>query len=263
MDIIEQIIAQLKSSGVNESEADTIGMSLTKFKEQCVAEAKEEAQASVNAQIEEGVKERTIVLEAEHLKSLDEDRSKSKLALEGEMKELVGSLAKRVKVVVENGLQVHGDRLVAIAEAEQADAGKGILDQITEMVTAAQANITESQAADPAEVTALKQQVAVLENEKKELQQSVFREQARGNVAETSLKTLRESLDESLSVVVEDTSAEPTKAPAAQDEHKDSQPAGTVTEDDADSKPPISEDMRHMQKLAGIGVKKPVSSITG
>lgn len=254
--LLEQIVAQLTSAGVNESEANEVRMSLTKFKEQCVAEATEAAQAGVAAQIEEGVKERTIVLESEHLQSLDEDRSKAKLALEGEMKELVGSLAKRVKTVVEHGIQTHGDRLVAEEEAANAEAGKGILDQITEMVTAAQANISESQAADPAEVADLKKQVAVLEGEKNDLQQQVFREQARGNVAESSLKTLRESLDETMQVVVED--AEPGQAPVAEDENKDSKPAPVVENNDAPAaqKQPITEDMRHMQRLAGIGKKK-------
>lgn len=254
MDIIEQIKQQLAANNVNESEVDAIGELLVQYKDKVVTEAKTEADASLETLIEEGVKERTITLEAQHIEALEKDRENAKLALESEMRETTKTLAGRVKRIVESALKTHGDRIVQIEESRQTDTGKTILEQIQEVVGKAQKEISESQQADPEEMKSLKERIAVLETETSESKKRMIHEQARANVAETSLKVLRESIDEGLSVtVVEDKKdKEPAKTVIAEADHPDSK--ATVIEEGVSpaASKRYTPEMEHMRRLAGI-----------
>lgn len=256
-ELIDQIKQQLAGNNINESEVDTIGDLLTKFKTQAITEAEVTAKANLSTLIEEGVKEKTIVLEAQHLEALEKDREQAKLALESEMKETTKALGGRVKMLVERALATHGDRLLQIEESKMTESGKTLLEQINEVVGKVKQEISESQQADPAEIKALKERVAVLENEKAEAKKRMIHEQARANVAETSLKTLRESIDEGLTVTIteNDQGTEGGKTQVAEEGHKDSRtpvqaaaPAQPITEN-------YNPEMQHMRRLAGIGKK--------
>lgn len=252
MDLIEQIRQQLAGNNINEAEVDAIGGLLVKFKEQTVTEAEEKAKGSLTTLIEEAVKERTIALEAQHLEALEQDREKARLAIESEMKETTTALAGRVKRVLEQALETHGDRLLKIEESRQTETGKTLLEQITEVVGKAKQEITEAAAADPEEVKALKERVALLESEKADLKKRMIHEQARANVAETSLKTLRESIDSSLEVVIEnEDDVERGKTQVAEEVAHDSASAATKPTKPINEN--ITPEMERMRRLAGIG----------
>ena len=252
---IDQIKQQLAGNNINESEVDTIGDLLTKFKAKAITEAEGTAKANLSDLIEEGVKEKTITLEAQHLEALEKDREQAKLALESEMKETTKALAGRVKMLVERALTTHGDRLLQIEESKMTESGKTLLEQIGEVVGKVKQEISESQQADPEEIKALKDRVAVLENEKADAKKRMIHEQARANVAETSLRTLRESIDEGLTVTIteDDEGRESGKTQVAEEAHNDSatkvvngQPAKPITEN-------YNSEMQRMRRLAGIG----------
>lgn len=255
-EIIERIKQQqLAGNNINESEVGGVAGLLTKFKEQTITEAEEKAKEGLKDLIEEGVKERTITLEAEHLEALEKDREQAKLALESEMKETTKALASRVKLVIEKALATHGDRILAIEESRQTQTGKTILEEIETMVGKVKQEINESQQADPEEIKSLKERIAVLENEKAEAKKRMIHEQARANVAENSLKTLRESIEEGLTVTIteSDDGRESGKSTIAEEDHNDSK---TQQQQQQPVNESIHPEMQRMRRLAGIGGKK-------
>jgi hypothetical protein len=210
----------------------------------------------ITAQVTEGVKAEKIKLEADYLQKLEESKTEADKKVKAELTVYEKQLAARVKMVLEKSLDAHGDRLAKIQEETSAKRGSLLLQEVESLVTKAKAEITETaKAADPKELTALKTEVASLKEAIAAEKKVALEARARANVAEQEAKALKESLDSTLNVVVED--IEPTKTKPAGEEHHDvtGKKEDPVVEGTGSQKPAFSASMERMRALAGIKPK--------
>ena len=215
-----------------------------------------ELEAGIKAQVAEGVKAVKITLEAEYLGKLEAAKTEGEKQIKEEISKFERLLAARVKLVQEKANDAHGDRLTRIQEGVAAKRGSVLLQEVEALVTKAKGEITEATKADPKEITTLKAEVATLKEAVEAGKKAVLEAKARANVAESETKELRESLEASLNVVVEETEA--TKTTPAGEEHPDvvgkQQTDGTPVVEGDQGKPVHSAEMVRMRRLAGIKV---------
>jgi hypothetical protein len=211
-----------------------------------------EAEAGKKAAITEAVKAERIKLEASYLEKLEEAKTVGDKTIKEELTKYEKLLAERVKNLLVAAIDSHGDRLARIAEQTEAKRGSALLEEVEKLITKGKAEISEGAKADPKEITDLKSKVAALEEQIKSEKKKVLEQTARANVAEGTVKELRESLETSLQVTVEETAD--TKGKPANEEHKDSTGEGdkVINEGENGGKPAFSPQMLRMRKLAGI-----------
>lgn len=248
-ELLEKIGAMLTES-TGEEQSTQIVEAMTKFQEKAKADAIKEAEEGIQARVDEAVQEKTIALEADYLQKLDDAKAEADKAVQEDVKTYEGRLAQRVKSVLEDAVEQHGDRLVRVAEEAEAKEGSKLFESMEAVFDKHKREISEAAQANPEEVDSLKKQVATLEGEVAKANKLVLDARARANVAEQNLQTLREQADEGANVVVED--AEPNKGT----------PAAHVTEDEGgngNGDNPVNENkqyspaMQRMRKLASIG----------
>ncbi len=212
-----------------------------------------EAEVTKKAAIVEAVKAEKIKLEASYLEKLEEAKDAGNKTIKEELTKYEKQLAERVKHVLTQGLDTHGDRLARIAEQTEAKRGSALLEEVEKLITKGKAEISETTKADPKEIETLKAKVVSLEEAVKAEKKKILEQTARANVAEGTVKELRESLETSLQVTVEETNE--TKGKPANEEHIDSIPGKAeklLTEGDTVDKPKFSREMARMRQLAGI-----------
>lgn len=241
LDAIKKLITET----VGADEATKVTESLEKFQKTVT----EGAQAKVKDLVSEGVKEAKIKLEADYLGKLDAAKSAGDKTIKEEIAKYEKQLAERVKHLLVQAIDTHGDRLTKIAEMTEAKRGTALLEEVEKLITKGKAELTEATKADPKALTDAQAKIKQLEEQVAAAKKEVLEHRARANVAEQSVKDLRESLESSIQVVVEDT--EPTQTKPAGEEKA----AETSINEGEDSKPKHSPEMERMRKLAGI--KKP------
>ena len=246
----------LIEGGLGEEAAEQILDSFDKFKAQL--------EEGTQAKIDEGVKAVRIEIEAGNIKKLEEQKAEAETKLEEELATYEKRLAERVKSVVEAYLTDHGYRVLRVVEASEAKKGSALLEEIGEYVTQAKLEIAET-TADPEEVKALKETVAEQKAEIQKLNEQHTHQEARANVAEQEILTLKEAVvvDQPVSVVVEDenkpvqpdnSDSEPAKTTPAEQDHPDSQPISDepIVENEG---PEMTPTMKRMRQMAGIEKK--------
>lgn len=239
-------IKKLLTETVGADEATKVVESLTAWE----AKVKADAATGLKAKIDEGVKEAKVKLETEYLGKLEEAKAAGDKAIKEEMVKYEKLLAERVKLLMTQAVDAHGDRLAKIAEETAVKRGSKLLEEVSKITEAARAEIAEQTKVKPEDLAALKKENEALKEEVKTAKQQVLEHKARANVAESEVSTLRESLEGSIQVVVEET--EPTATKPAAEEHRDSQNKPLVSE--GATKPAMSTEMARMRKLAGIKV---------
>lgn len=246
-----ELLKKTITEAVGADEATKVVESLTTYRKSL--------EDGIAAQVTEGVKAEKIKLEADYLQKLEESKTEADKKVKAELVVYEKQLAARVKMVLEKALDSHGDRLAKIQEETSAKRGSVLLQEVEALVTKAKAEITETtKAADPAEIKKLQDEVASLKEAVAAEKKVSLEARARANVAEQEAKTLKESLDSTLSVVVEETT--PTKTKPAGEEHPDvtgKQQVNPVNEGDkgGQQKPAFSASMERMRALAGIKPK--------
>jgi chromosome segregation ATPase len=237
-------IKKLLTETVGADEATKVVESLTKWE----AKVKADAEIGIKAKIEEGIKEAKVKLETEYLTKLEEAKTTGDKAIKEEMVKYEKLLAERVKLLLTQAVDAHGDRLAKIAEETAVKRGSKLLEEVTKVTEAARAEIAEQNKVKPEDLAALKKENEALKEEVKAAKKQVLEHKARANVAESEIKSLRESLEGSIEVLVEDT--EPTKAKPAAEENPNSQNRQPVNEDAR--KPSHTPEMARMRRLAGL-----------
>lgn len=241
-------IKKLLTETIGADESTKVVESLEAFYTKTVAEA----EAGKKGAITEAVKAEKIKLEASYLEKLEEAKTVGEKTIKEELTKYEKQLAERVKGVLTTAIDSHGDRILRVAEQTEAKRGSALLEEVEKLITKGKAEITEGVKADPKEIEALKAKVTTLEGEVATHKKAVLEQRARANVAESTVKELRESLETSLQVTVEETAD--TKGKPANEEHRDSKGAEQViTEGDQGGKSTaFSPQMQRMRKLAGI-----------
>jgi hypothetical protein len=241
-------LKKLLTETIGADESTKVVESLEAFYTKTVAEA----EASKKGAITEAVKAEKIKLEASYLEKLEEAKEAGDKTIKEELTKYEKLLAERVKGLLVSAIDSHGDRLARIAEQTEAKRGSALLEEVEKLITKGKAEITEGAKVDPKEVTDLKTKVAALEEQIKGEKKKVLEQTARANVAEGTVKELRESLETSLQVTVEETA--PTKGTSANEEHLDSTGKGekVIAEGEQGTQKGFSPQMERMRRLAGI-----------
>lgn len=243
-------IKKLLTETVGADEAAKVSESLDKFQKNVITEAEK----SVKAKIDEGVKAEKIKLEAKYLAKLDEAKATGDKQIKEEIAKYEKQLAERVKALLVQAVDSHGDRLARIAEQTEAKRGSALLEEVEKMIAKGKAEISEGQKADPKEVLKLKAEIATLKESEAAAKKAALEAKARANVAEQTTKELRESLETSIQVSVNET--EETKSTPAGEGKGD--PKAIVENEDGKDGKAINEgqkytpDMARMRKLAGL-----------
>lgn len=239
-------LIELLTEQLGEEQAKTIVEKMEAYKTKIT----EEVNAEFETRVAEGVAEKTIVLEAEYLEKLDTAKKEAEEALTTETQTYEKRLAQRVKAVLEDAAESHGDRLAQVFEQNEAREGTRLFEQLEQVFDKARQEISETQQASPDEVKILKKQVATLEGALDTANKRIMTERARANVAESNLEQIKEQADGGAQVVVEEEGGQGQGA--AQGEDNDD-PTVTVSEgDDGQGDGKHSPGMQRMRKLAGI-----------
>jgi hypothetical protein len=243
-------IKKLLTETVGADEAAKVVESLETFQKQ----TKADAEKGVKALVEEQVKAEKIRLEAKSLAKLEEAKAAGDKTIKEEIAKYERQLAERVKALLVQAIDSHGDRLARISEQTEAKRGSALLEEVEKLIAKGKSEITEATKVDPKEVAKLKAEVATLKESEAKLKKDALEQKARANVAEQSVKELRESLETSLQVSVTET--EETKGKPAGEDKGDKK---TIikedgSEDGADKGKggEFSPEMARMRKLAGI-----------
>ena len=241
-------IKKLLTEAVGADQATKVTESLEKFQ----TTVTEEAQAGVKNLVAEGVKAERIKLEADYLGKLEAAKEAGDKTIREEVTKYEKQLAERVKHLLIQAIDSHGDRLARIAEQTEAKRGTALLEEVEKIITKGKAELAETTKADPKALEAVKGEVKDLKEALAAAKKEVLEHKARANVAEQSSKELQESLEASINVVVEET--EVTKTKPAGEEHQDSKNQDEViTEGEGDdAKPKFTPEMQRLRKLAGI-----------
>lgn len=239
-------LKKLLTESIGADESTKVVESLEAFEQKCLTEA----EASKKAAIAEAVKTERVKLEANYLEKLEEAKEAGDKTIKEELTKYEKQLAERCKHILIQGLDSHGDRLARIAEQTEAKRGSALLEEVEKMIAQGKKEISEGAKADPKEIESLKAKVATLEEQVKAEKKNTLEQKARANVAEETVKELKESLETSLQVTVEETA--PTKTGNANEEHKDSKGETPITEGDQGGAKKFSPQMERMRKLAGI-----------
>ena len=247
-------IKKLLTETVGADESAKIVTSLETFQKTVT----ENAEKGVKAKIDEAVKAEKIRLEAISLTKLEEAKATGNKQIKEEVTKFEKQLAERVKTLFVQATDAHGDRLARIAEQTEAKRGSALLEEVEKLITKGKAEITEGQKTDPKEVAALKDQVAKLTESEAKAKKDLLEQKARANVAEETVKELRESLETSLQVVVdEDEKGEAKSGKPAGESQGDPKAIvegeGAKPEGDA---PKYSPELERMRRLAGIKAAK-------
>lgn len=243
-------IKKMLTETIGADEATKVSESLEKFQKNVT----EQAEAGVKARVDEAVKAEKIKLETTYLTKLEEATKVGDAKIKEELTKYEKQLAERVKTVLTAAVDNHGDRLARIAEATEAKRGSALLEEVEKLVTQGKKEITEGQKADPKEVDALKKEVTQLKEQVAQAKKDALENRARANVAEQTAKELKESLETSISVVVEEDTEKTKTKPVGED--VDDKDAAVITEDAKGAeKPSHSPEMARMRKLAGIAKK--------
>jgi hypothetical protein len=240
-----EAIKKLLTETVGADESAKIVTSLETFQKTVTEEAKK----GNKALIEEAVKAEKIKLEAKSLAKLEEAKVAGDKMIKEEIAKYEKQLAERVKTLLVQAIDSHGDRLARIAEQTEAKRGSALLEEVEKMIAKGKAEITEGQKTDPKEVAALKAQVTALKESEAAAKKALLEQKARANVAEQTVKDLRESLETSIQVSVTETEETATK-PAG--EEKTAETAPIVENENGTQTSGFSPEMARMRKLAGI-----------
>ena len=215
---------------------------------------KDTLEAGVKDQITEGVKEAKVKLEADYLQKLEESKTKADEQIKSELGKYEKLLAERTKAILERAIDSHGDRLAKIQEDMSTKRGSVLLQEVEALVVKAKAEITEqTKTIKPEDHQKLQDEVKALKESLETAKKAALEAKARANVAEQESKELKESLEGSLKVIVEET--EPTKTIPAAEEHHDStgkDPNAAITEGVKEGDTKFTPTMLHMRRLAGI-----------
>ena len=244
MDPLEALKKALNEA-LNEEQTKPILESLATYKTKVENDAK--------AAIVEAVQEQKVKLETDYLAKLEAAKQAGDNKIREEVNKFEKQLAGRVKTILESALNSHGDRLVRIAEQTEAKRGTALLTEVENLVSKAKAEITESVKVDPKEVEKLKGQIKTLNETVSTKDKLILEHKARANVAEGTVRELRESLDTSLTVTV--TESEKTLTKPAGEQHPDSTNAQPIVEDEnggGSQQPKWSPAMERMRKRAGV-----------
>lgn len=247
MDPIEAL-KKLLSESVGADQTNKIVESLNAYKEKL--------EGGVKALVAEGVKAEKIKLEADYLQKLEEAKAEADKSVKAELTVYEKQLAARVKTVLEQAVDAHGDRLARIEEAASAKRGSALLSEVEALVSKAKAEITEKTQVKPEDLKKLQEENKQLKESLEAAKKETIQQKARANVAEGELKTVREALETSIAVTVTET--ETTKGKPAAEEHPDTTGKQQVTEDDKGGKPAgtFTPEMARMRKLAGLKPNK-------
>lgn len=237
-------IAKLLTETVGEAESTKVVESLKAFK----VKIEEDADKATKLKITEAINETKVKLETQYLGQLEKNKAEADKKIAEEVSKYEVMLAKRVKTVIEAAIVAHGDRLAKIAEENAAHRGSKLLKEV-------EALIGENKAPKVAQDTsaiALRAELAQVKEALEQATKKVMEATARKNVAESNLKSIKEELEQTVTVTVTEKEIEPTKAKPAAEEHADSQP--TVTESVVEKG--HTPAMINMRRLAGIDKKK-------
>lgn len=245
-------IKKLLTETVGADEATKVVESLETFQKNAITEAEK----SAKAKIDETVKAEKIKLEAKSLAKLEEAKAAGDKQIKEEIAKYERQLAERVKVLLVQAIDSHGDRLARIAEQTEAKRGSALLEEVEKLIAKGKAEITEATKVDPKEVAKLKAEVATLKESEAKLKKDALEQKARANVAEQSVKELRESLETSVQVNVDESETERTKTTPAGEDKGDKK---TIIKEDGSEEgadkgkgSEFSPEMARMRRLAGI-----------
>lgn len=236
-------LLKLLTETIGEDEAKKITESLETYKKGL--------ESSVQKKIAEGIKEKTIVLEADYLQKLETAKEEADKSLKKEVTVYEKQLASRVKSVLEQAIDAHGNRLASIEEAASAKRGSALLQEVEALVSKARAEINEKVTVKPEDYQKVLADNKALKEALEASKKSVLEHKARANVAESELKNIRESLETNISVTVE---TEDLKGTPAAIEHPDVSGKQQVNESviKEDQKPRYSPEMARMRRMAGL-----------
>lgn len=236
-------LLKLLTESVGEDEAKKITESLETYKKGL--------ESSVQKKIAEGVKEQKIVLEADYLQKLETAKTEADKSLKKEVTVYEKQLAARVKAVLEQAVDAHGQRLASIEEAASAKKGSALLQEVEALVNKARAEINEKATVKPEDYQKVLADNKTLKEALEASKKMVFEQKARANVAEGELKSIRESLETEISVTVE---TEELKGKPAAIEHPDVTGKQQVNESvvTENEKPRFSPEMARMRRMAGL-----------
>jgi len=240
-----EAIKKLLTETVGADESAKIVTSLETFQKTVTEEAKKGSKAL----IEEAVKAEKIKLEAKSLAKLEEAKAAGDKTIKEEIAKYEKQLAERVKALLVQAIDSHGDRLARIAEQTEAKRGSALLEEVEKMIAKGKAEITEGQKTDPKEVAKLKAELAAVKESEAAAKKALLEQKARANVAEQTVKDLRESLETSIQVSVTETEQTQTK-PAG--EEKTAETAPINENENGTQTSGFSPEMARMRKLAGI-----------
>jgi hypothetical protein len=237
-------IKKMLTETVGADEATKVVESLEKFQKTVT----EEAEKGVKAKIDEAVKAEKVKLEMASITKLEEAKAAGNKQIKEEITKYEKQLAERVKALLVQAIDAHGDRLARISEQTEAKRGSALLEEVEKLITKGKAEITEGQKTDPKEVATLKAELAAVKESEAAAKKALLEQKARANVAEQSVKELRESLETSIQVSVTETEETKTK-PAGEEKTAETAPIN----EGEDGKPAgFSPEMARMRKLAGI-----------
>lgn len=239
-----EAIKKLLTETVGADESAKVVESLEKFQKTVTEEAKK----GNKALIEEAVKAEKIKLEAKSLAKLEEAKAAGDKTIKEEIAKYEKQLAERVKSLLVQAIDSHGDRLARIAEQTEAKRGSALLEEVEKMIAKGKAEITEGQKTDPKEVAKLKAELAAVKESEAAVKKALLEQKARANVAEQTVKDLRESLETSLQVSVDEGEQTATK-PAGEEKANETSP---INENEGGTQAGFSPEMARMRKLAGI-----------
>lgn len=237
-------IKKLLTETVGADESAKIVTSLETFQKTVTEEAKKGSKAL----IEEAVKAEKIKLEAKSLAKLEEAKAAGDKTIKEEIAKYEKQLAERVKSLLVQAIDSHGDRLARIAEQTEAKRGSALLEEVEKMIAKGKAEITESAKTDPKEVAKLKAELAAVKESESAAKKALLEQKARANVAEQTVKDLRESLETSIQVSVDEGEKTATK-PAGEEKTEETAP---INENEEGKPAGFSPEMARMRKLAGI-----------
>lgn len=237
-------IKKLLTETVGADESAKIVTSLETFQKTVTEEAKKGSKAL----IEEAVKAEKIKLEAKSLAKLEEAKAAGDKTIKEEIAKYEKQLAERVKSLLVQAIDSHGDRLARIAEQTEAKRGSALLEEVEKMIAKGKAEITESAKTDPKEVAKLKAELAAVKESEAAAKKALLEQKARANVAEQTVKDLRESLETSIQVSVDEGEKTATK-PAGEEKTEETAP---INENEEGKPAGFSPEMARMRKLAGI-----------
>ena len=251
MDPIEEL-KKLLTESVGDDESTKIVESLENYKKK----VQEDADASVDAKVQEAIKDEKVKLEESYITQLEEDKTKSAEAVKQEITVFEQRLAKRVKTMLEQALDRHGDRLFTLEEQAQSAQAKSLVEQLEGMLASAKGTVAEgADGGDIKTVKELKDRVKVLEGEVEKHKKDAIRARARANVAESEVKELKESIDTGISVTIDEGEQEQRIAESQAGGHKDSKGGKTNIHEGSDGNRNFSPEMKRMRQIAGIETK--------